>query len=183
MKEEPVDILDEQGNQTGQTMLKSEAHAKSLWHPVAHLWIYNSKGQLLLQKRAPDKQVWPNVWDVSVAGHIAAGDKPKDTIIREAKEELGIKIVQAQVEFFDLSPFNDKMPGGWFNRVYIYSYITEEEIDISDLVLEEEETSEVRWVDINNLRKELAEAKNHFSPAGRLFFKTAINETERRLGR
>lgn len=183
MKDEPVDILDENGNKTGQVLMKKEAHDQGLWHPVAHLWIYNSKGQILLQKRAPNKVVWPNIWDVAVAGHIIAGHKPKGTIIKEAEEELGIKINPKNVDFYDLSKFENEMPGNWVNRVFIYSYVTQMDLDISELTLEKEETSEVRWVDLEKLEAELNNPKTaeHFSPAGRIFFHTAINEIRKRL--
>jgi isopentenyl-diphosphate Delta-isomerase len=181
VKEEPVDILDELGHKTGQTMLKSKAHHESQWHAVAHLWIYNSKAEVLLQKRAPNKIVWPNVWDVAVAGHITAGDDPEPTIIREAKEEIGLKIDPRDVHFYDLSKFDDEMPQGWSNRVYIHSYLTKNDIEISDLTLEEEETSDVRWVKIDKLEKELDEKPYLFSPAGRKFFRIAIKEIRQRL--
>jgi isopentenyl-diphosphate delta-isomerase len=70
VKDEPVDVLDKQGRKTGQILMKSKVHAQSCWHAVAHLWIYNSNDEFLLQKRAPDKQVWPNVWDVTMSHKI-----------------------------------------------------------------------------------------------------------------
>jgi isopentenyldiphosphate isomerase len=182
VKEEPVDILDEQGNKTGQTMLKSEAHAKSLWHPVAHLWIYNSKNQVLIQKRAAQKLVWPNKWDVAIAGHITAGDSPRDTVVREAEEEMSIKVNPEDIKIFDISKFEDKMPEGWFNRVYIYSYITKMDLNIAKLVLEADETSQVRWVDTDKLEEELHDPKSEgdFSPPAKLFFQNAIDEIRKK---
>jgi len=182
VKDEPVDILDRQGRKTGQVMMKSEAHAKSMWHPVAHLWIYNSKGEILLQKRAPNKIVWPNKWDVAVAGHITAGDDPKNTVVREAMEELSIKVNPGRVTLFDRSKFEDDMPGGWINRVLIYSYICEMELELDKLILEAEETSEVRWANYEELEKELQnpETENNFSPPAKIFFKAAIKEVHKR---
>ncbi|MEX0314176.1 MAG: hydrolase, partial [Allomuricauda sp.] len=70
--DELVDILDDNGNPTGRTCLKSEAHRKGLFHPTIHVWFYTSEGQILFQKRADNKDTFPSLWDVSVAGHIGA---------------------------------------------------------------------------------------------------------------
>lgn len=178
MKEEPVDVLDEQGNKTGQVLLKSEAHKKGLWHPVAHLWIYNSEGKVLMQKRAPEKLVWPNLWDVAVAGHIAAGDSAESTVIREALEELGIKVGHNQIKFIGNTNFEYEMPGGWMNRIFIWPYITEIDLDIAGLTLEKEEVSEVKWIALDKLEEMFSSPSKamNFSPDLGKYFKTALTE-------
>lgn len=186
MKDEPVDILDEQGNQIGKVLMKSEVHAQGLWHGAAHLWIYNSKGEILLQKRAPTKKVWPNIWDVAVAGHIAAAETPKETLVKEGEEELGIKVTQDNMEFIGLYGYEDPVPpDGWMHRVFIWSYILETDLKVDDLVLEDSETSEVRWVHYDELDKEINDPKlsGQFSPKGKILFERAINEIRRRLSR
>ncbi|MEX0360286.1 MAG: hydrolase, partial [Allomuricauda sp.] len=50
--DELVDILDENGNLTGRTCLKSEAHLKGYFHPTVHVWFYTADGKVLFQKRA-----------------------------------------------------------------------------------------------------------------------------------
>jgi len=90
--EEWVDLLDTEGNYTGQSILKSEAHQKGLFHPTAHIWFYTKKGEVLLQQRAPIKKTFPLCWDVSVAGHIGAGEGIKSGAIREIKEEIGVLV-------------------------------------------------------------------------------------------
>ncbi|MCK5107656.1 MAG: NUDIX hydrolase, partial [Nanoarchaeota archaeon] len=65
--DELIDIVNEDNVIIGQAM-KSEAHAKGLWHRLAVIWIYNSKGQILLQLRTKDRDLYPDVWDVSVGG-------------------------------------------------------------------------------------------------------------------
>lgn len=155
MKEEPVDILDSQGNKTGETILKSEAHDRGLWHGAAHLWIFNSKGELLLQLRSSKKVVRPNIWDVSAAGHIAAGKEALETAVEEAGEELGLR-----VDAKDLTPIgtfttDELHPDGWYHRVFIWAYATRADIDLDELSLEEDETSEVKWISIEKLIKDL----------------------------
>ena len=183
MKDEPVDIFNERGDKTGQVLTKSEAHDKGLWHPIVHLWIYNSKGEVLMQKRAPQKKVWPNLWDVAVGGHLAAGEAPEDAAIKEAGEELGIKVERQQLQFIDQSKYEHEMEGNWMNRIFIWSYLTKMDIDISKLTLEKEEVSEAKWIEVEELEKILNnsdEARN-FSPDIKHDSQIAITEIRKAL--
>lgn len=91
---EYYDILDQNGNPTGETARRAEVHARGLRHGSVHLWIYNSRGDLLLQKRDHSKDSHPGLWDVSVAGHINTGEDPETAALREAGEELGLLIAR-----------------------------------------------------------------------------------------
>jgi isopentenyldiphosphate isomerase len=62
MAQELLDIVDEDNKLLGIKKSKVEAHEKGLWHRNAHIWIYNSKGEVLLQLRAKDKIFLPNMW-------------------------------------------------------------------------------------------------------------------------
>jgi isopentenyl-diphosphate Delta-isomerase len=156
MKEEPVDILDEKGKKTGRTVLKSEAHKLGLWHGGAHIWLYNSKGEVVMQLRSPKKIVNPNVWDVSVAGHIAAGQTPLETVVQEAQEELGLKVNPADLTFLGTGNFDEiTQPGAWRHRVYLWIYaLKADNLNLADLVLEEDETSDVRWLSLEQLARD-----------------------------
>lgn len=156
MKDEMVDVLDVQGNKTGQQLMKSEVHKKGLWHGATHLWIYNSKGEVLLQRRHPDKLLWGNLWDISVAGHIKAGEIPEATMLEEADEELGLSIKADKAVFVGIVPAELPIPpDGWIHRGLNWTYVLKKDLDIKDLTLEEGETSEVRWVSLEGFEKEL----------------------------
>ncbi|WP_119070927.1 NUDIX hydrolase [Rubrobacter indicoceani] len=92
--DEWIDILDEVGNGTGEVRLKSEAHRDGLWHRCFHCWVVhrpeNGEPSLLLQRRAMQKDTWPGRLDVSVGGHLAAGETILDGR-REISEELGLE--------------------------------------------------------------------------------------------
>ena len=90
---EYFDILDENGNLTGKTKLRSEVHRDGDWHKAVHIWVFNRKGEVLLQRRAANKDSYPNMLDISCAGHLSAGDTSLEGALRELEEELGLKVV------------------------------------------------------------------------------------------
>ena len=99
---EYIDIVDEQGNPTGEKVERSIAHSQGIRHRTAHIWIIREKEgrvQILLQKRSQNKDSFPGKFDTSSAGHIQAGDEPLESALRELKEELGISAVPEQLHF------------------------------------------------------------------------------------
>jgi len=81
-------------NEVGQVIGKAsrrECHSGTfLLHPVVHLHVFNSLGELYLQKRALTKDIQPGKWDTSVGGHVDFGEEVLVALKREVREELGI---------------------------------------------------------------------------------------------
>ena len=89
--EEMFPLVDEEGNITGAAS-RGECHNGSkLLHPVVHLHVFNSRGELYLQKRPEWKDIQPGKWDTAVGGHIDLGESVEMALKREAREELGIE--------------------------------------------------------------------------------------------
>lgn len=91
MSEEIFSLVDEDGNVIGKATRKHCHDGSMLLHPVIHLHIFDSKGNLFLQKRSSKKDIFPNFWDSSVGGHVDWGEVPDEAALREAKEELGLE--------------------------------------------------------------------------------------------
>ena len=88
--DERFPLVDEEGRVIG-SATRGECHNGShLLHPVVHLHVFNSKGELYLQKRPEWKDIQPGKWDTAVGGHIDDGETPEDALTREVGEELGI---------------------------------------------------------------------------------------------
>ncbi len=91
---EMLDIVDENGNPTGEIVEREKAHALGILHRTSHVWILrrkNGRVQILLQKRSEQKDSFPGYYDISSAGHIPSGVDYKSSALRELYEELGYK--------------------------------------------------------------------------------------------
>jgi isopentenyldiphosphate isomerase len=91
-REERFDVYDERGNPIG-TATREETHAKGLWHHTVHCWLVrlgdDGSARILFQRRSESKDTNPGGYDITAAGHLSAGETPRD-VSRELEEELGI---------------------------------------------------------------------------------------------
>ena len=87
-------IVDEEGRTLG-SITRGEAHSGSrILHPVVHLHLFNSQGEIYLQRRPLWKDIQPGKWDTACGGHMAYGETPAEALRREVSEELGISDFQ-----------------------------------------------------------------------------------------
>ena len=145
MPDDLVDIIDPISLlPTKKTILKSLARKEGLMYSVSHLWIYNSKGEILLQHRCKEKKLYPNKWDISVAGAVDSGENPKQAAIREAKEEIGLVIDENKLK--EVFTFNEnytynKMKINEFAHVFFLKYNG----SLNSLKLQKEEVDKVKF--------------------------------------
>ena len=147
-----LDVLDEQGNKTGKTKARLEVHRDGDWHKSVHIWIVNDKDEILLQKRSLNKDSYPNMWDISSAGHLTAGDDSLSGAVREIKEELGVDIQYSQLKLIGIRKKSDKCSSTFINNEFNDVYLLRLLLDLDKITLQEEEVSEVKYVPINKFR-------------------------------
>lgn len=132
---EQITIVDKNDNVIGHKVRDDITHDDI--YRVATLWIMNSKGEILLAKRALTKSHNPGEWGPAVAGTVAYNESYKDTIFREAREELGISDFQLQELPKRYSDYN------WAHFAQDFKTILDYSLD--KFTIQPEEVAEIKW--------------------------------------
>ena len=96
--EELIDVLDENGNKTGEILTREQIHKKGLCHRIVVIAIIDAKRNILMQQRSKNKAKNLEKWDLAAAGHVSSGQTSTEAAIRETLEEVGIKINERELE-------------------------------------------------------------------------------------
>ena len=155
---ELFDVVDENGQPTGQVVSREVAHRDGVRHRTAHMWVTRQVGgrtQVLLQKRAAGKDSFPGCYDTSSAGHLRAGDAPLASAVRELAEELGIHAVPSDLRF--LGTFHIKFAREFHGSTFrddevSFVYLYTRPVDAARLTLQAEEVERVDWFDLGAVR-------------------------------
>ncbi len=162
MADELIDVFNDRNEPLGRPLMKSEVHRKGLWHRASSIWIYNSKGEILLQLRATQKNLYPNVWDVC-AGHIAAGEEPIIAAVRELEEEIGLWVAPEALELYNMAP-KQQVYKEIVNNEFEYIYILLWNGSITQLTMQKEEVAKIQFFNIDTLKQELETTPHHYAP-------------------
>ena len=135
------DLLDSERNPLGRTMVRGQPVPSGEYHLVVEIWTYNSRKEILLTKRHPAKESYPNYLENS-GGSALAGETSKQAAVRELYEETGIPVHEDDLVFLDscreTSAFHD-------------TYAVKKDIEISALTMQEGETVSAQWVTMKEL--------------------------------
>jgi isopentenyl-diphosphate delta-isomerase type 1 len=101
MSEEIFDVVNERDEVIGQKP-RREVHQQGLMHRAIHVLVFNSRGQLFLQKRSLTKDRQPGLWDSSASGHVDTGEDYDACAVRELSEELGLRLSAPPRRLFKL---------------------------------------------------------------------------------
>jgi len=119
---EEVILVNEQDEQTG-TIEKMEAHRKALLHRAFSVFIFNRKGEMLLQQRAMGKYHSPGLWTNTCCSHPRPGEEVEVAAERRLKEEMGIQTALSKVfDFIYRTEFDNGLTEFEFDHVYTGTY-------------------------------------------------------------
>lgn len=144
---ELVDLYDENRLPLGKTAERSAPRAPGEYRMVVHVCVFDCRGRLLIQRRAPEKFIWPDLWDVSVGGGVDAGETSRQGAEREFREELGVSL-----DLSGLRPSVTVNFDGGFDDFYILT----QDLPLEELTLQKEEVRAVRWASLEEVLDMLA---------------------------
>jgi isopentenyl-diphosphate delta-isomerase type 1 len=154
-------FVDEQDNVIG-AGTRQEAVEKGIRHRIVRVYLMNSEGKLLLQKRS-QKISLPGMWDHSAAGHVDEGDDYLSAAMKELVEEIGVSGVELQevAKFYSAHGEPDLPTKMCFNMIFKAVYD-------GPITMSEAEVAEIKWVTIDELKRWLAERPNDFPKGFRI---------------
>lgn len=132
------DIYDDNGNKTGKTIERNNkcCLGEGEHFLSVHIYLRNSKGDFLVQKRSIKKKNMPGMWYIT-GGCVIAGEDSIEGAIREVNEELGILIKQEEYKHITRLKRS---------QCYIDIWEVIKDIDISSCILQENEVDEVKYI-------------------------------------
>ncbi len=183
--DELIDIVDQNGKPTGKAVPKSEIHAKGHLHNTAHIWLYTANGDILLQQRAASKVICPLLWDVSVAGHIDAGETPKQAAIREAHEELGVMLSEDQLEKIGVFECFQSYDNGIIDNEFHITFIAQTHLELKAFTPQPEEVEALKFVSLSEFESllQFSGTNDHFVPSNKPFYKIILDAISERIAK
>ena len=165
------------------TCLKSEAHKHGYLHASVHVWFYTDKGELLFQKRSKNKIAFPNLWDVSVAGHISAGETAIYSALREVEEEIGLSITKNKLE--KIGSFNEmhQHRKDFIDNEIHLIYTSRLSTPLNQLKIQKEELSAIKLIPISTFKEELRtpDFYKSYVPHSNEYYTFVLNEISNNL--
>lgn len=149
-------------------MEKQQAHINGLLHRAFSVFLFNSKGEMLLQKRAAGKYHSPNQWTNAVCSHPKDGETYLEGAQRRLREELGIQSELSEKFYFI---YKADVGGGLWEHELDHVFVGHYEYE-SDFNLNKEEVEEVRFISMQDLDHEIAENPGNFTE----WFKIILEE-------
>lgn len=101
MPEDIFDVVNER-DEVIDRKPRSVVHRLGLLHRAVHVLVFNSRGEIFLQKRSMKKDRQPGLWDSSASGHVDSGEDYDTTAVREMREEIGLTLPQPPARLFKI---------------------------------------------------------------------------------
>ena len=154
-------VVDEEDRVIGKAT-REEIHRKGLLHRSVHIFVFNRVGQLYIQKRSMNKDMYPGCWDSSASGHVDFGESYETAAVRELEEELGLKA--RVVQWFKIKAC---LETGWEHVTFFTAHAT------GDIRINPDEIMEGKFIDIPRLSMWITHTPTIFAPGFLLVFKLA----------
>ncbi len=122
---------------------RSVVHSGGMWHRVVHIWIVNRRGEILCQQRSLSKDLNPGWWEPFFGGHMAPGEEYKEAAVRELREELGLKVSTAELEFWEVYKHRSvRHANNEFQGIFVFRW----EGTVDAMKFADGEVEQVEWL-------------------------------------
>lgn len=138
------DVYDKKGKWKKRAIRKGERLKNDEYHIIVEGWILRDDGNFIIQRRALDKKSFAGMWYCSAGGSVISGETPKEGMVREFREELGIDISEEELHLKRI--ITEK------NTIF-YIFLVRKNISLDEIKLQEEEVMDVDLADPNKIRK------------------------------
>ena len=138
------DVYDKKGKWKRRVIKKGERLKNNEYHIIAEGWILRDDGNFIIQRRALDKKSFSGMWYCSAGGSVISRETPKECMVREFKEELGIDISEDELSLKRIITER--------NTIF-YIYLVRKNISLDEITLQEEEVMDVDLADPNKIKK------------------------------
>lgn len=167
--EEIFDVVNERDEVIGR-QTRREVHRLKLFHRAVHALVFNSRGEIFLQKRSMKKDNSPGLWDSSASGHLDSGEDYDACVVRELREELGLSQRKCPSHLFKITACMET------GQEHVRVYQCEAE---GPFTLHPEEIETGGWFSPETVTRWIGERPEDFSSAFRLVWKMFL-DTERK---
>ncbi|MDO6739041.1 NUDIX domain-containing protein [Wenyingzhuangia sp. 2_MG-2023] len=178
--DELIDIVNLEGQPTGNACLKSFAHQNGILHASVHIWLYTKDQKILVQKRKNTKETFPGLWDISVAGHIGTGETTLQAAVREIAEEIGCIMPTNHLNYLRIWEDKHYHSNGITDHEIHHIYVGELTLSLEQLTPQQEEVAAIKFIDINELSSDCNNPQL-FVPHPREYYQYIINTLKERF--
>jgi len=161
MTHDLIDALDENGFPTGQTFSRKEIHQLGIHHRAVHIYLFNAKGELLLQQRTMNTDHYPGYFGISVTGHIDSGEGSGAAARRELLEELGLDL---PLEFLFSFKQETTISPEYIDRQFNDVFICLADIPVTQIKCQPEEVQTVLYVPFSEFQNMIANPASKLAP-------------------
>jgi isopentenyl-diphosphate delta-isomerase type 1 len=165
MSEETFDVVNEHDEVIGRET-RREVHRTGLRHRAVHVFVFNSRGEVFLQKRSLTKDSSPGLWESSASGHLDCGEDYDACAVRELKEEIGLILSHAPKRVFKV---NACMATG---QEFVWLYQSAGE---GPFVLHPDEIEKGDWFTPERVTRWIEQRPEDFAPAFVLLWQEYLN--------
>jgi isopentenyl-diphosphate delta-isomerase len=154
---EEVILVNEQDEPTG-TMEKIEAHRQALLHRAFSVFIFNKKGEMLLQQRAKNKYHSAGLWTNACCSHPRPGEETPNAAMRRLREELGFSSeLKKMFDFIYRADFENGLTEFEFDHVFTGNHN-------GPIVPNKEEVSDYCYMSMENILSSMQSHPEKFTP-------------------